>query len=47
MIELIIYSDAESNKLINERNFRDETPVSMDEKQKYDYLFNHIWEAAS
>lgn len=47
MIELIVYADAEKNKLMKEKNFRGETPMDFDERKKYHYIFNHIWEAAS
>lgn len=46
MIELIVFSDAESNKLINEKNYRDETPIKMDERHKFQGYFDHIWAAA-
>jgi hypothetical protein len=32
---------------MNEKNFRNETPYNMDDKGKFDYIFHHIWEAAS
>ena len=47
MIQLITYSDAEGGRLVQEKNFRDETPLVLDDKNKFDYLFHHIWEHAS
>ena len=47
MVETIVFSDAESNRLISEKNFRDETPVSLDEKKRFEGYFNHIWETAT
>jgi len=46
MVEMITFSDAEGGSLIQERNFRNETPVDMDEKRKFDHLFHNIWELA-
>jgi hypothetical protein len=47
MIEQLVYSDAESNRLLTEMNFRNETPEMLVDKQKYSYIFNHIWYYAS
>lgn len=47
LIELIVFADAEGNKLSNERNFRNETPKNLDDKCKFDHIIHHIWEAAS
>ncbi|CDW77129.1 ankyrin repeat [Stylonychia lemnae] len=47
MIQQIVYADAESDKLMKEKNFRDETPVMLDDRGKYDNIFHHIWEACS
>lgn len=47
MIQQIVYADAESDKLLKEKNFRDETPLMQDDKGKYDNIFHHIWEAVS
>jgi hypothetical protein len=30
-----------------ERNFRNECPINMDDNGKFDYIFHHVWEAAS
>lgn len=47
MIEQIVYADAEGSRLVNERNFRNETPKNLDDKGKFDYIIHHIWEAAT
>jgi hypothetical protein len=33
MVEMIVFADAESNKLMHEKNFRDETPIDLDDKK--------------
>lgn len=41
-------ADAESgNKLLYEKNFRNETPLMLDDKGRFEELTHHIWEAAS
>eukprot|EP00347_Sterkiella_histriomuscorum_P008302 403345605 len=47
LIQQIVYADAESDRLLKEKNFRDETPFMLDDKSKYENIFHHIWEAAS
>lgn len=47
MIEQLVYADAESNRLMQEKNFRNETPQMLVDKDKYSYIFNHIWHIAS
>lgn len=42
-----MYSDAESDRLLKDKNFRDETPIMLDDKGKYENIFHHIWEASS
>lgn len=32
---------------MKEKNFRDETPLMLDDKGIYHDIFHHIWEAAS
>ena len=32
---------------MKEKNFRDESPLNMDDRSKYENIFHHIWEAAS
>ena len=43
MVEAIVFCDAESDRLLNERNYRNQTPAMLDEKGKYITVFNHIW----
>ena len=40
-------ADAESDRLMREKNFRDESPVMLDDRGKYENIFHHIWEACS
>jgi len=39
----LVFCDAETDKLLNERNFRNMTPVMLDDKKRYEDIFNHIW----
>eukprot|EP00347_Sterkiella_histriomuscorum_P004875 403358755 len=47
MIEQIVYCDAETDRLQNEKNYRNQTPVNLDDKKKYTLVFNHIWSVVS
>lgn len=47
MIEQIVYADVESNKLLNERNYRNQTPYNLDDQKKFEALFNNIWASAA
>lgn len=47
MVELIVHADAEGGRLMSEKNFRDETPVNLDDKGRYEMYWRHIWDAAS
>jgi len=47
MVEQLVYCDAESDKLMNEKNFRNQTPVMLDEKKRFYTIFNHIWSVVS
>jgi hypothetical protein len=46
MIKLIVFADAESNSLLNDKNFRNETPIDMDDRKKYELIFKHIWDSS-
>lgn len=43
LIEQISYADAEGNRLVNERNFKNETPRNLDDRGKYEHILHHIW----
>ena len=32
---------------MNEKNFRNETPLILDDKCKFEHIFHHVWESAS
>ena len=47
MIQMIVFADAESDRLLGERNYRNQTPYMLDFHGDYQNIFNHIWSAAS
>jgi len=47
MIQFIVYADAEGDRLMSQRNYRNETPVDLDDKHRFQSIFHHIWQAAS
>ncbi len=47
MIQQLVYADAETDTLMNEKNIRNQTPAMLDEAKKYEWIFNHVWGAAS
>lgn len=47
LVETIVCADAENDKLLYERNYRNQTPAHLDFREKYEYFFNHIWASAS
>ncbi|CDW77519.1 ankyrin repeat [Stylonychia lemnae] len=47
LIEQIVYCDAETDRLLNEKNYRNLTPLMIDDKKKYEDIFNHIWSSVA
>ena len=47
LVEQLVFADAEAGRLVSEKNFRNETPANLDDKNKFEGVFHHIWEAAS